>query len=158
MLLFDFPRGAAAALDCFVLFLAFCVAFNAVSSRRRSPAARIWFLATAFLMALSATSCTTAPEPRPWTRSEQNCLDLVEVFCFKEASVCGRGDIDECLSSRFACAGVRGISDAEADGCAAASARTSCDVLVPNECVGIAEPPPEEPARVLSPQPEARDL
>ena len=120
------------------------------------------------ILALLLMSCATPPPPQPPPKpnnpgvprqllidlgagSEERCLRLLVVMCAK-AEACGFETTQGCLSKSnpMGCMDVVGIEEDEAEACAYALDRISCDGPFPIECVGMGER--------RSPEPTHRDL
>lgn len=104
---------------------------------------------------VAVLGCSTTPRETPARESSQErCVDLVVVSCERVGACYGPDFEKECLGTTSGCANVVGISQVEADICRHAIERAPCDRLVPDACLGIAEPKDAEG----SPQPTTRTL
>lgn len=110
------------------------------------------------LICLAAIISCAGPEagrpPEPPLPKKEPCIVTLEAFCVR-ASSCHLLELQTCLSETAPiCANVRGITPQEADECAMAVLRAPCDDMMPDQCIGIAEPR----AVRRRPVPGARDL
>ena len=108
------------------------------------------FLFVLFGAVLSCAASPPPPKPKP-----SPCIVTLEAFCTRGAQcrffteqACMAQGVDQCTT-------VKGITAFEADICAEAVSQAPCKDIVPQECMGIADPPSTIEA---SPQPDTRKL
>lgn len=90
--------------------------------------------------------------------AEERCAALGADFC-RFLNRCAGASLTECIPFQLeACNGVTGISAAEYAACHAAMGEAQCQDPMPNQCLGIAEPPANRIQPQSNRHPDQRDL
>ena len=150
----DMAATLKMGLDGMVLVILFLAVLTTLLGASRRPASvSIGALCIYAAIIIAVASCSSAPTRPKHATSLERCVALIEQGCGMFAS-CYGVPLETCLTERAGCVNVQGITQEEADVCAAAMEQAACGETLPSVCVGIAEPAPH----VRSPQPESRDL
>lgn len=140
-----FPKHVAVAIDILAcLFLGVQFLAYVITTRRYPIGVTLVGMFVSSVCFLAVISCAgpapTLP-PAPSTKTKLSpCAVTLEAFCSK-GQTCGYFEKRGCMARGAPeCDTIQGITPTEAEVCAYALGKTSCQEMVPLECVSIAEP------------------